>query len=738
MLLISALFKGKKLASFPFFRQPDAKDCGPTCLRMILKHYGKDTTISYLRDISETTREGSSAENLLRAAESLGFEAIVVKMDCEALRTDAPLPAILHWDSNHFVVIYKIERNRFYIADPSSGRLVLTRKEFVNHWAGGQTGSDPEGIAILLHPQEDFLTAVKLDENSSQSSWDLFRYVQPYRGLFLQLGIGLFASSLLAVVFPFLTQSIVDIGIPRQNMGFVYMVLIAQIVLFVSRMSVEIIRGWILLHLSTRLNISLISDFFLKLTRLPIGFFDRKLTGDILQRIADHSRIEKLLTTSTLDTLFSMVTLLVYCGVLAVYDYRLLMIYLVGATAYILWVIMFLHRRKVLDHQYFSEVSKEQSRVIELVNGMQDAKMFNAERSKIWQWERIQVSLFRLKAQSLKIEQSQATGGNIINQVKDIFITFFCAKLVIDGDITLGAMVAVQFIIGQINYPLSQLVEFIRQLQDARISWERLREIQLMEDEEKGSGPHSQVKGDIVLDHVSFRYRGSSDFVLKDLSLTLPHQQTTAIVGASGSGKTTLLKLLLKFYEPSEGTISVGGMPLHHISHKSWRSVCGAVLQDGFIFNDTVSGNIALGVEKPSQASLTAALRIASLEEVVQELPQGTATMIGSEGLKLSGGQQQRVLIARAIYSTPEFLFFDEATSALDANTERKIIENLTEFISGRTAVIIAHRLSTVKNADNIIVLDHGQVVEQGDHQELISRRGVYYRLIKNQLELGT
>jgi ATP-binding cassette subfamily B protein len=508
--------------------------------------------------------------------------------------------------------------------------------------------------------------------------------------------------------------------------------------IFIGNSSLEIIRGWILLHLSTRINISLVSDFFIKLMNLPISFFDTRVTGDIMQRISDQNRIEQVLTNSSLSTVFSLVNILTLNVVLFYYNYKLSLVYIIASIIYILWITVFLKKRAKIDYQNFAQLSQEQSKVIELINGMQEIKMHNAERQKRWEWESLQVKLFKIKIKFLRIEQFQSIGGNFINQIKDIIVTFISAKLVIEGEITLGMMLSVQFIVGQLSSPLTQLISFIQQLQDAQISLDRLNEIHEKEDEENALNQSSNTsQSDIIIEDMSFRYSGSDNFIFKNLNVTIPFQKTTAIVGTSGSGKTTLLKLIMKFYDPNEGEIKIGNTNLKNISPKFWRNKCGVVMQDGYIFNDTIANNISIGNEYVDKDKLKFAVEVANIKEFIESLPLSYNTGIGNEGIGISGGQQQRLFIARAVYKSPEYIFFDEATSALDANNEKVIMENLEQFFKGRTAIVIAHRLSTVKNADKIIVIDKGIIVEEGNHEELVSLKGEYYKLVKNQLELG-
>ncbi|SDD68738.1 peptidase domain-containing ABC transporter [Pedobacter soli] len=730
------------MKKFPFYKQPDSKDCGPTCLRIIAKYYGQNIPLQQIRDLAETTREGSGLQGLSNAAENLGFRTLGVQIDFNTLMAEVPLPCMVHWNKNHFVVVYKIDKSgKVYVSDPAHGLITYTKTEFIKSWIGENAGEDTEeGIALVLETSPDLF---KEDFNQAEKKTSfsfLSKYLFKYKSLIFQLAIGLLAGSLLSLVFPFLTQSIVDVGIQNQDLNFIYLILLAQVMLFVGKTGIEVIRSWILLHLSTRINISIISDFFIKLMKLPISFFDTRMTGDIMQRINDHHRIEQLLTSSSLNTLFSLVNLIIFSIVLLCYDYRLFLVYLTGAIVYVIWISFFLKKRKELDYKRFSQVSQEQSKVIELINGMQEIKMHNAERQKRWGWEFLQVKLFKVQIKSLSLEQWQSVGGNFINQMKDILVSFLAAKLVLTGNLTLGMMLSVQYIIGQLNSPLMQLIEFIKQSQDAKISLERLGEIHEKEDEDRLQENYvTEVpQNDIALNNVSFRYTGSDAFVFEHLNLTIPYQKTTAIVGASGSGKTTLLKLLMKFYDPNSGEVKIGNTDMKNISSRLWRDHCGVVMQEGYVFNDTIANNIAIGEETVDKQKLRKAIEIANIKDFIESLPLSYNTKIGNEGVGISGGQTQRLFIARAVYKSPDFIFFDEATSALDANNEKIIIENLEQFFKGKTAIVIAHRLSTVKHADKIVVLDKGKVVEEGSHEQLVAKKGEYYRLIKNQLELGS
>ncbi|MBM6499857.1 peptidase domain-containing ABC transporter [Flavobacterium macrobrachii] len=729
---------GKK---FPHYKQADAKDCGPTCLKIIAKHYGKNLNIQQLRSLSETTREGSNLLNLSEAAEQIGFRTLGVKLSFEKVN-EAPLPCILHWNANHYVVLYKIKKDRIFISDPAFGLLEYSKAEFIKNWIGNKAEEDTEeGIALLVEPTPKFYQSEFDKEEKAFGFGLLFKYIFPYKSFVVQLIIGLLAGSLLQLIFPFLTQSVVDVGIQNQNIHFIYMVLAAQLFLFFGKTALELIRSWILLHLSTRINISLISDFFIKLMNLPISFFDVRMTGDIMQRISDHHRIERILTTSSLNVLFSIFNMFIMGGVLAYYNLKIFTVFFIGSLLYFLWVTLFLKRREALDYKRFSEVSQEQSKVIELINGMQEIKLHNAEKQKRWGWEYVQARLFKVSMKGLVLEQTQSIGSNFINELKNIIIIFLSAKLVIDGQITLGMMMAISSIVGSLNGPIVQLISFIREAQDAKISLARLSEIHEKEDETASIDEKiKEIPKDatITIKDLSFRYIGSDVNVLENLNLIIPPNKITAIVGTSGSGKTTLMKLLQQFYEPNAGEILVGKTSLSKIAPKYWRSHIGSVMQEGYIFNDTIANNIAIGVDSIDKEKLLYAADVANIKNFIEDYPLGFNTKIGMEGVGMSTGQKQRLLIARAVYKNPEMLFFDEATSALDANNEKEIMEKLNVFFKDKTVVVIAHRLSTVMNADQIVVLEKGIIIETGNHQELIKRKGNYYELVKNQLQLGT
>lgn len=725
--------------SFPFYKQLDAMDCGPACLRMVAKFYGKNFTLQTLRDRSFITRRGVSLLGISDAAESIGMRSMGIKISFERLKK-APLPCIVHWKQEHFIVVYKIKKDKVFIANPAFGKVTCSVEEFLKGWVSTEKDGVGQGLCLLLEPTPDFFK--QSDEKLNKGSFKfLFSYLRGYRKFIIQLILGLLMVSIIQLIFPFLTQQVVDFGINNQDIGFIYLVLIAQLVLFISRMSVDFIRGWILLHLGTRVNISLISDFLIKLMKLPIAFFDTKTIGDLLQRIGDHRRIELFLTSSTLNILFSFFSLIIFGIVLAIYSIKILWIFLIGSALYIFWVYLFMRKRRELDFGRFRQLSENQSNLIQLITGMQEIKLNNIEKQKRWEWEDIQAKLFRVNVRSLGLNQYQQAGATFINETKNIIITILTATAVITGDMTLGMMLAVQYILGQLNSPLDQMIGFFHRTQDAKISLERLGEVHLSEDEEAVDEDKTTVLPEnksIKILKMSFQYEGPhSPFVLNDVELSIPESKVTAIVGVSGSGKTTLVKLLLGFYKPVKGEIKIGDINLNNINIRVWRDHCGVVMQDGFIFSDTIANNIAMGADVINKEKLSDAVRIANIQDLIESLPLGFNTKIGTNGYVLSQGQRQRILIARSVYKDPEYLFFDEATNALDANNEKVIMDNLEQFFKGKTVVVVAHRLSTVKNARQIVVLDKGKIVEQGTHKELTRAKGAYFNLVKNQLELG-
>jgi len=726
--------------SFPHYRQHEQMDCGPTCLRMVAKYYGRAFSIQKLREATQIGKEGVSLLGISEAAESINFKTLAVKVPFKQLEKDAPLPCIVHWKQNHFVVVYQIKKNQVYVADPALGLVKYSYTEFESQWATTIVEGENTGIALLLEPTQSFYQETYEQTKGINLSM-LSGYVFKYKRLILQLFLGLFIGSILQLILPFLTQSVVDTGIQTRNLHFIYLVLAAQLMLFIGRMSVEFIRSWILLHISTRINLSILSDFLGKLLRLPVSFFESKKTGDILQRIGDHQRIESFLTGTSLNVLFSMFNLIIFSVVLAYYNLTIFGVFLLSNIVYSIWVVFFLRYRRKLDNKRFALASQNQSSLIQLVQSVPELKLNNAEIKKRWEWENLQVKNFLLSVKGLALQQYQQTGAMIINEGKNIVISFLAATAVVNGQMTLGAMMALQYIIGQLNSPVEQLIQFMQHYQDAQISLERLNEIHEIEDEETTQKPFLHIlpeNQDITLKNLTFTYTGAgNEPVLKNINLTIPQGKITAIVGTSGSGKTTLLKLLLKFYKPQNGEIRLGNVSLENISHKLWRSKCGTVMQEGVIFSDTIAENIAFSDEFPDTKKLLHAVKVANIQSFIEELPLSYNTKIGAEGSGISQGQKQRMLIARAVYKNPDFIFLDEATNALDANNESVIMQNLDEFFKGRTVVVVAHRLSTVKNADQIIVMEKGEIVEVGSHTTLTYQKGKYFELVKNQLELG-
>ena len=730
---------------FPFYPQFDMMDCGPACLRMIAKHYGKHYTLQTLRKKCFITHEGVSMLGISEAAESIGFRSLGVRLDTDRLVENASLPSILHWNQNHFVVFYKVKEKQngkhiFYIADPASKCVRYNREEFEKCWCSlaGERG----GPALLLTPGPDFDQIDEELENTTKRDLIFFaRYLLPYKGQFMQFLLCMTLGSLLQMAFPFLTQAMVDVGIGDHNLGFITIVLIAQLALFFSQLAIGFLRSWIMLHINSRIDIALISDFLMKLMKLPLHYFDTKMTGDIMQRIGDHTRIKSFLMGNTVNILFSVVNFFIFTGILGYYHPLILVIFLGGNSLHVVWILSFMRFRRELDIKRFNQSAGEQSNIIQLIQGMQEIKLNNCERQKRWEWEHIQVKLFRINVRGLSLGQIQQAGSSFFTQTTGIIVSFIAAKAVVDGQMTLGMMMSLTYIIGQVAAPISEFIGFAQSFQDAKISLERLNEIHNQVDEEQNIETKLSrlpVNRDICLKDVTFSYSGADrDYALEGVNLTIPANKVTAIVGASGSGKTTIVKLLQGFYEPLRGQITIGNNPLSLINPHLWRSKAGSVMQESFIFSDTIARNIAIATDEIDIDRLHHAVEVANIGDYINSLPLGYSTKIGMEGNGLSAGQRQRILIARAVYKNPEYIFFDEATNALDANNESIIMNNLQTFYQGKTVLVVAHRLSTVRHADKIIVLDHGKVIEEGTHEELTARRGAYYTLVKNQLELG-
>ncbi len=730
---------------FPHFSQHDAADCGPTSLRMIARYYGKEYSAEMLRRHCCISREGVSMLGISDAAEYIGFHTLGVKVNFKQLAEEALLPCILHWNQNHFVVCYKISKRRngkyhVYISDPASQRLCYTKEQFLKCWLSTKAENECNGTALLLEPGVNF-GEIQDEVVANKHSLAFFlKYLLPYKGQFVLLLSCMLLGSLIQLVFPFLTQAMVDLGIGRKNLSLITLILMAQFTFFLAQLSVGYIRGWVLLHVNSRIDISLISDFLIKLMNMPLHFFDTKRTGDIIQRIGDHARIKNFLMGNSLSIIFSLANLVVFGCILAYYNMQILCIFIAGNSLYVIWILFFMKYRRELDTKRFNQSATEQNKIIQLIQGMQDIKLNNCEKQKRWEWERVQVNLFKIGVRGLTIGQIQQAGTVFFTQTTHILISFIAAKAVMDVQMTMGMMMSITFIVGQISAPVREFISFMCSLQDAKLSLERLNEIHSQEDEEQDiASKLTTLPSDrsIRLEHVKFSYGGADrDYVLADINLVIPEHKVTAVVGESGSGKTTLIKLIQGFYQPNEGKIQIGNVNLYSINPHLWRSETGSVMQESFIFSDTIANNIALNTDSIDLRRLKLAAHIANIEGFVSNLPLGYNTKIGMEGNGVSQGQRQRLLIARAIYKNPEYIFFDEATNSLDTTNERIIMENLREFYKGKTVLISAHRLSTVKDADQIIVLKKGKVVETGTHTSLIAQKGEYYSLIKNQMEL--
>lgn len=738
---------------FPHYTQLDAMDCGPTCLRIVAKHYGRNYTLQNLREKCFITRQGVSMLGISDAAESIGFRTQGVRINFEQLVNDASLPCILHWNQNHFVVCYEIKGKRNFldkakgedyiikISDPAGGKYAIDKKGFLACWASTKNNGKDCGTVLILNPTPDFYNYEDDKRKQEKNLGYFISYLFPYKSQIFQLAIGMLIGSVFSLILPFLTQAVVDQGIGNNNLSFISLILVAQLVLSITQMGVGFIQSWITLHMNTRISIVLISDFLAKLMKLPLRFFDAKNIGDIMQRIEDHGRIQSFMTSTTLTTIFSIFNFFIFSFILTYYNLPILCVFLFGNALYIIWILSFMRYRRKLDQSRFTQSSANQGNMVQLITGMQEIKLNNCEKQQRWKWEAIQIRLFKISIKGMTLGQYQQIGSVFFSQTTSLFISYLSAKAVISGDITLGMMMSISYIIGQLSGPIGQLISFSQALQDAKISLERLNEIHNKEDEEQlidnkiNSLPEYKT---INVENVYFSYDGAErDYVLENLNLTIPQNKVTAIVGASGSGKTTIIKLLLGFYSPLKGHIKINNISLDEINPHLWRQKSGAVMQDGFIFSDSIANNIAVGEEFIDNKRLLEAVETANIKEFIESLPLKYNSKIGMEGNGVSQGQRQRLLIARAVYKNPDFLFFDEATNALDANNERIIMDNLYRFYKNKTVIIVAHRLSTVQNADNIIVLDKGKVIEEGTHTQLTDKKGSYYTLVKNQLELG-
>ncbi len=727
--------------------------CGIACVAMICRYHGMRIDISGLEEICRSTVEGVSMQGIVDAAQKLGFNTLPALATVDALH-EIKLPCILHWNQNHFVVLYKISDNGkyYHVADPAKGCVSYTLNDFKSHWISSSIEDEDSGIFAEISPGPSFSQETQFPyganrgnelnkyPNERKSFRFLFGYIRQYRKYFLQIILGLLLGCVLQLILPFLTQATVDLGIRHRDIGLIWLILLGELMIVVGRTATDFIRRWLLLHISMRINISLVSDFFIKLLRLPMSFFDTKLMGDLLQRIGDHTRVQDFLTGQVLNIVFTLLSFLVFGAVLFVYNHLIFAVFAAGSLCYGLWIASFLRRRKVLDYELFEQQAVNQNRTYQFITSMQEIKLQDCERRRRWEWEDTQADLFAVRMKSLRLQQTQEAGSIFINEVKNIIITVLAATAVIGGRMTLGAMLAVQYIIGQLNSPVAQFMSFIYSLQDVRISLERINEIHCGRNEEPDSGLATDFREgkSIDIDSIDFKYDPHAlKKTIEGVSFHIPEGKVTAIVGASGSGKTTLIKLMLGYYPVMSGSISIAGRDINEHSLRWWRRQCGVVMQDGVIFSESIARNIAVDDGEVDTERLESAARIACIHDFVMSLPLRYDTKVGKDGVGLSQGQRQRILIARAVYRDPAFIFLDEATNSLDAKNEREIVENLDKFYKGRTVVVVAHRLSTVKNADRIIVLDGGKVVETGDHASLIAAKGAYYNLVRNQLELG-
>lgn len=726
---------------FPIILQKDSMQCGVACLSMISSYYGRSYSLDFLSKKCFPTKEGVSLLSISKAAKQIGLDNLTGLISLEELMR-APLPCILHWSQNHFVVLYKVKKcNTFYLSDPAKGKVKLSLNEFCAHWLNQTGKNENKGVAMFFEPEPEFKMHMETNVSEVHSLRFLNKYIKEYKKYLFQILLGLILGCILQLIMPFLTQAIVDIGIKHNDVSFIWLVLIGELIIVIGKTITDFIRRWLVLYISMRINISLVSDFFIKLLKLPMAFFDTKLMGDLLQRINDHSRVQSFLTNQVLGVIFTFLSFIVFGVVLLIYNQTIFYIFTIGSVIYGLWITKFLHKRKIIDYELFEQQAKNQNKTYQLITSMQEIKLQDCEQRRRWEWEDVQADIFSVQMKSLKLQQTQEAGSIFINEVKNITITVLAATAVINGQMTLGAMLAVQYIIGQLNSPVEQFMSFIYSLQDVKISLERINEIHEGNEEETSDNKRKGFDSEksIRISNIDFKYdQYAMKKTLEGVSFEIPAGKVTAIVGASGSGKTTLIKLMLGYYKVMSGSILIAGHDINEYNLKWWRRHCGVVLQDGVIFSESIARNIAIGDGDIDWEQLEWAAKIANIHDYVISLPLKYETLIGRDGIGLSQGQKQRILIARAVYKNPDFIFLDEATNALDAKNEKLIVERLSDFYRGKTVIVVAHRLSTVKNADQIIVLDEGKVVEIGTHTSLINIRGVYYNLIKNQLELGS
>ena len=722
---------------FPIEYQMDSQDCGPASLKMVAKYFGKYYSLQYLRDQCGIHKKGVSLLDLSYGAEHIGLHTLAIKCRTNDVVQQIPFPAIIHWNENHFVVVYHADKKHIWVADPTRGHVKYTHQEFQQGWyPKGKT----QGVLLALEPTAHFKDSMAEQEVKKNSFWSILKYFYPYRRNFSVVLTIMLLVTLLQGLLPFISKAVIDVGIQTSDVNFINMVLIGNICILISVMVFNVLRDWILMHITARVNVALISDYLIKLMKLPVTFFENKLLGDILQRAHDHERIRSFIMNNSLALVFSSLTFVLFSIILLYYNPTIFLIFISGSLLYVLWVLLFLKIRKKLDWEYFEIISRDQSYWVETVNAISDIKIYNYEKHRRWKWEEIQAGLYRVNKRVQSVTNIQNLGAQFIESVKNMAIVFFCATAVIRGDITFGVMISTQFIIGMLNGPLVQFINFVISAQYAKISFFRMNEIRQLKDEDEllsvGGTSILPEKKDLTVENVMFRYTATSPLVLKNIYLHIPENKVTAIVGGSGSGKSTLLKLLIRLYQPTYGDIKMGGMNVNAINLREWRSLCGVVMQDGRLFSDTILNNIVLEDEHIDYTRLHESCRIAQIEDEINSMPKGYDTVIGETGRGLSGGQKQRLLIARALYRNPQYLFLDEATNSLDTLNERRIVDALTAAFERRTVVVVAHRLSTIRNADQIVVMHEGKIVEVGDHPHLMEHRGYYYRLVASQAEV--
>lgn len=723
---------------FPVEYQMDSQDCGPASLKIIAKHFGKFYSLQFMRDRCGITKEGVSLLDLSIGAESIGLRTLAIKCTTNDVVNSIPFPAILFWKNSHFVVVYHSDKKHIWVSDPAKGRIKYSHEEFKQGWY--QKG-EKRGVLLAVEPTAEFKDSKAEREQKKNSFSSILKYFFPYKHNFGLIFIIMLVVTALQGMLPFISKAVIDVGIRTSDIKFIHMVLIGNISILLSIMIFNVLRDWILLHITARVNIALISDYLIKLMKLPVTFFENKLMGDILQRAQDHERIRSFIMNNSLALIFSTFTFVIFAIILLIYNAVIFYIFLAGSILYVCWVLLFLSIRKKLDWEYFELLSRNQSYWVETVSAIQDIKIYNYEKYRRWKWEEIQARLYHVNKRVLAITNAQNLGAQFIESIKNMGIVFFCAMAVIKGDITFGVMISTQFIIGMLNGPLVQFINFVVGAQYAKISFLRINEIRQLEDEEEllsiGNTSILPEKKTIRLENVHFQYTQNSPLVLRNIYLQIPEDKITAIVGGSGSGKSTLLKLLVRLYKPSYGEIKMDTMNVNAINLHQWRNLCGVVMQDGKMFSDTILNNIVLDADRIDYDWLREVCRIAQIEDEINAMPKGFETIVGETGRGLSGGQKQRLLIARALYKNPKFLFLDEATNALDSINERKIVDALNNAFQQRTVVVIAHRLSTIRNADQIVVLDKGFIVEAGNHQTLMEKKGHYFELVSSQMQIS-